>query len=275
MQARGSKKGAKMGQYIASLNEHAHQKIHDEAVEKRKKKKENSKSARIQRSHDHKDDADTEASTSDKSSEDWDQEDHPDDHHEEDNEQSLLPDIIVTKERMNKIILAFGEHLKSFRGADPGIGLFDDVMVDAYGSKTPLQAVAQITISSATLANASCYDPALAKDVAKAIREQMENLNPSVEENGVVRIPLPRVSMETRQEMAALLGKRTESFRQRVRSVRRKVMDKVKKGVAGKLEGVSKDDAFRLQQDIESLTQESVAKLNEAAKQKHDEILKV
>jgi ribosome recycling factor len=112
----------------------------------------------------------------------------------------------------------------------------------------------------------------LAKNVGVAIRDKLE-LNPSVEEGGVVRIPLPRVSLEVRQQTAKALTKHTEKYRQRVRTIRRNVLKVVKQGEAGKLEGISKDDAFRAQKEIEDVTEKIMVKLNEAAEQKHKAIM--
>jgi ribosome recycling factor len=142
-----------------------------------------------------------------------------------------------------------------------------------------------VVLESPTLAVATCYDPALAKNVCNAIQEKLE-LNPSiVQDSGsdgsssgggaTIRIPLPRVSMETRQKTALALKKRAEAHRQKIRKHRRTALDIVKQGVAGKLEGISKDDAFRVQKEIETMTDEVIHKLNEITDQKHDSIMAV
>jgi ribosome recycling factor len=134
--------------------------------------------------------------------------------------------------------------------------------------------VAQVVIVEHTLATATCFDPSVTKAVQTALYQQLE-LNASISEDGVLRIPLPKVSMETRQKTAAVLQKRAESVRQRIRKVRRKALSTVKQGVAGKLEGISKDDAFRVQQEIEAIVEEVIQTLNKAAEEKHDSIMLV
>ena len=193
---------------------------------------------------------------------------------EEEEEVGLLPDPDRAKERMDKILHSFTEYLKHLRGSEPTPELFDGVTVKAYGAQTNLKTVAQVVISSPTLAYANCFDPALAKDVCNALRIKME-LNPSVEEGGSVKIPLPRVSLETRQKNAKVLGKRTEVYRHRLRRIRRSYLDRVKQGVTGKLEHVSKDDAFRVQKNIEKIADDSLHKLNELSQEKHDDIMAV
>ena len=272
------KHAAKMGQHLETLDDMAHDKEREQARERRKKQKDK-KAARKGK---HKNEAAEEDSSSkskkfmdamhgNSEEEDYDDDDHDDDHEDD---QDVLPDPDVVKERMKKVVDKFTETLKAIRGAEPTPELFDEIMVQAYGSSTSLKSVAQVVIASPTLASATCFDPAVAKDVANALRTSM-GLNPSIEDGGVVRIPIPRASMESRQKTAALLGKRTESFRQKIRKVRRKALDIVKPGVAGKLEGVSKDDAFRVQKEIEHVTEIAIGKLNEISEKKHDSVMAV
>jgi ribosome recycling factor len=267
-----------MGKHLERLDDMAHDTSRQEAQEKRKKKKEKKAARKVKKPVDDGEDTSVAAGSfldamqaNEGSGEDHDDEEDADDEAEE---EGVLPNSAAIKTRMMCLVTRFTESLKAIRGAEPTPELFDEVMVQAYGSSTPLKAVAQVVISSPTQASAACFDPALAKEVSKALREKM-GLNPSVEEGGVVRIPIPRVSLESRQKTAAVLGKKTESFRQKVRNLRRKVLDVVKQGVAGKLEGVSKDDAFRVQKEIESVTEDAIQKLNEVSQKKHDNIMSV
>jgi ribosome recycling factor len=260
---------AKMGQHLGKLDDLAHEQSHQEAQERRKKKKEK----KLTKKGSKEGDAHGKSTGNDaESDDDWEEDNH-DDEDGDDTDPNVLPDPAETKERMKTIVDQYVESLKGIRGAEPSANLFDSVTVNAYGSNVPLNTVAQVTISSGTLAYANCFDPSLAKNVATAIRNQMENLNPSVEEHGQVKIPLPRVSMETRQKTAQQLKKRTEQYRLRIRGVRRNVLNVVKKGLAGKLEHVSKDDAFRVQTEIEHVTEDFMKKLSDAADRKEKEIV--
>lgn len=273
------KHAAKMGQHLERLDEMAHEPSRQEAQERRKKKKDK-KAAKKDKKNSGELEEENESSNfvnamNANATDNFDDFHHDDDEDEDNDEgEGVLPAPAVVKERMMKSVNRFVESLKAIRGAEATPELFDEVMVQAYGSSTPLKSVAQVVITSPTQASATCFDPAVAKDVSNALREKM-GLNPSVEEGGVVRIPLPRVSLESRQKTATLLGKRTEASRQKIRNVRRQAMEKVKQGVAGKLEGVSKDEAFRVQKEIESVTEEAIQKLNDASSQKHDSIMNV
>jgi len=262
------RKHAKTGKHLETLNELAHEKSREDAQVRRNKKKEKKASKK----HKEDDDAAVTSTTSHENDEHEDEWEDDDDGGEE--EQDILPDPEKVKQRMTKIVNAFEESLKAIRGTDPTPEIFDDVMVDAYGSMAPLKSVAQVVIATPTQATATCFDPATAKAVSTAIRDKLA-LNPSIEDGGVVKIPLPRVSMETRQKTAADLNKKSETFRQRIRKIRRKSLDIVKKGVAGKLEHVSKDDAFRVQKEIEELTEKMIQAVNDLAEKKHERVMAV
>jgi ribosome recycling factor len=271
------KHAAKTGNHLETLDDMAHNKSREEAQERRTKKKDKKATKKNKGKKD--DDTHAAAVSDEQEHDDDDDKDDMDDAHDDDDfndeeDEELLPNPVRVKQRMQKIVERFEESLKAIRGSEPTPELFDDVMVDAYGSMAPLKSVAQVVIVSATQATATCFDPATAKAVSTAIRDAL-SLNPSIEEGGVVKIPLPRVSMETRQKTAAALGKKTESFRQRIRKVRRKALDVVKQGVAGKLEGVSKDDAFRVQKEVEALTDQVIQSLNDSAEKKHESIMSV
>jgi ribosome recycling factor len=271
------KHAAKTGNHLETLNDMAHDKSREEAQERRTKKKDKKATKKNKGKKD--DDTHAAAVSDEQEHDDDDDKDDMDDAHDDDDfndeeDEELLPNPVRVKQRMQKIVERFEESLKAIRGSEPTPELFDDVLVDAYGSMAPLKSVAQVVIVTATQATATCFDPATAKAVSTAIRDAL-SLNPSIEEGGVVKIPLPRVSMETRQKTAAALGKKTESFRQRIRKVRRKALDVVKQGVAGKLEGVSKDDAFRVQKEVETLTDQVIQSLNDSAEKKHESIMSV
>lgn len=253
-----------MGQHLERLDELAHEQSHRKAQERRQKKKEKNAARKSP------DTTDAAAASHVEHEEEL---YHDDDQQEVNEQQNILPDPIQTKLKMKNIVQRFVDSLKNMRGAEPTASLFDNVQVDAYGARTSLQSVAQVVLVSPTLATATCFDPTLAKAVRTALAQQL-NLNPSAED-GVVHIPLPRISLESRQKIAATLAKRAESYRQGIRQVRRKEMDIAKKGVAGKLEHVSKDDAFRVQQEIEAATEEAIQELNRAAEEKHNSIMAV
>jgi ribosome recycling factor len=205
---------------------------------------------------------------------DDDEDDHDDT--EEVHDETKLPDPKVIKEQMMKHVTAYENYLKSVRNGVPGPEFFDNILVNAYDDPaTPILSVAQIVLVSTTKATATCFDPALTNNVVIAIRDKLQ-LNPIANDvDGIIDIPIPRISMEERVEITTTLKKRTESYRNRIRKVRRKALDIVKNGVAGKIEHVSKDDAYRVQKEIESLSDSIILKINALADKKQNDIMTV
>ncbi|KAI2503628.1 Ribosome recycling factor [Fragilaria crotonensis] len=265
-----SRKGAKMGQHLDSLREQAHRVSHEEAKEKRNKKKGKKEGGSASTIEDSDDDAFS------SEPELHDHHDVDDDHNDgtDSDDAPALPEPRVLKASMIKVVDRLKESFKSIRGAEPTPELFDSIMVDAYGDTAPLSTVAQVVIVSPTLANVTCFDPAVAKDVSNAIRDSLE-LNPQLEEDGVVKVPLPRVSMETRQKIVKQLNKQAEASRTRIRNIRRKAMDKIKLGKEGKLEGISKDDAFRVAKELDAVVEDVIKLVNDAVHQKEASIMAV
>lgn len=287
---RGKKHAAKMGNHLEVLDEMAHSKEREQARERRKKNKERKEKKKNKgkkgteaaaTSVDDVDNAMEEESAFEQSSAGKvDDQDHGDeDHSDHDEDEIELPDTRKIKEKMMGIVSKYEEQLKYIRGAEPTPELFDDVKVNAYGSEnTPLKAVAQVVITSPTMGSVTCFDPALVKEVKNSIQLQL-GLNPQTDASdgdaGVLKVPIPKVSMETRQKTAAQLNKKAESFRQKIRRVRRRYNNIIKSGKEGKLDGVSKDDVYRVAQEIDDVTDQAVKKLNDITENKHQSIMDV
>jgi len=150
--------------------------------------------------------------------------------------------------------------------------LLEPVVVDAYGSKMPLNQVGSITVSDARLLTVQVWDSGLVGAVEKAIREANLGLNPAAEGN-VVRVPIPELNEERRGELAKVAGKYAEQARVSVRNIRRDGMDKIKR--SEKEGDLSKDAAHDLGQDIQKLTDSVIGEIDEAASAKEAEIMQV
>lgn len=195
---------------------------------------------------------------------------------EEDEEAPSLPSKDDVRQRMMKVVDTMEESFRAIRGAEPSPELFDSVQVKAYGAMTPLNAVAQVVITSPTMATITCFDPETCVSVRDAVRDMAGmNFNPRVEEGAVI-VPIPRVSAETRKAIVKQLGKVAESTRQRVRRIRRAAQDVVKLGKDGNLgPGISEDDAFRAGKEIDAVTEECVKALNDVVQKKQDSVMMV
>lgn len=196
--------------------------------------------------------------------------------HGSEEEEASLPQKEDVQARMMKVVTAMEDSFKAIRGAEPSAELFDSVQVKAYGAMTPLNAVAQVVITTPTLATITCFDPETCSAVRDAVRDmQGMNFNPRVED-GAVLVPIPRVSAETRQAIVKQLGKVAESTRLRIRRIRRAAQDVVKLGKDGKLgPGISEDDAFRAGKEIDAVTEESINALNDIVEKKQQSVMAV
>ena len=240
-----------MGHHIQNLDKMDHNESREEASKRREEKKTKSKKARLAS---HKAGEPGEAAAVDNDSEDG----------GADNDvgprvdkfgNALLPEPDAIRSKMLAVVASLDRSFSSIRGGEATPELFDAVRVSAYGEMVPISSVGQVVIEDQRRATISCFDPAVASDVRDAVRDmQGMNLAPYVEEggSGVVVVPMPRVSEETRREIVKELGRQAEN----VCRIRRGAMDVVKKGKDGKMEGTSKDDAFCVGKDIESVMEE-------------------
>lgn len=266
------RKASRMGKHIESLDEMATSDSREEARNRREEKKKKSKKARMTSSKE------PAAAAKENDYDESVNDDNDDDdivNVDEDGNQ-LLPESATVRSRMLMVIASIERSFSSIRGGEATPELFDAVRVSAYGETVPLSSVGQVVIEDAQRATISCYDPSVANDVRDAVRDMPGmNLNPYLEEggSGVVIIPIPRVSEETRKEIVKELGRQAENGRQRIRKIRRTAMDIVKKGKDGKLGGVSKDDAFRVGKDVDSVTEEVLSVLNGIVEKKQKSVM--
>ena len=265
-------KGSRMGHHIQNLDEMAHNESREEARQRREEKKKKSKKARLAS---HKADDPGDAAVVENDAEDGGSDDDAGPAVDELGN-ALMPEPDAIRSNMLAVVSSLERSFSSIRGGEATPELFDAVRVSAYGEMVPISSVGQVVIEDQRRATISCYDPAVASDVRDAVRDmQGMNLAPYVEEggSGVVVVPIPRVSEETRREIVKELGRQAENGRQRVRRIRRDAMDVVKRGKDGKMEGISKDDAFRVGKDIESVTEEVLSRLNDIVAKKQKSVM--
>ncbi|KAL3761384.1 hypothetical protein ACHAW5_004997 [Stephanodiscus triporus] len=266
-------KGSRMGHHIQNLDERAHDESREEARQRREEKKKKSKKARLAS---HKEDEPGETAVEVNLEDGGGGSDDDVGPKEDEFGNALLPEPDAIRSAMLAVVASLERSFSSIRGGEATPELFDAVRVSAYGEMVPISSVGQVVIEDPQRATISCYDPAVASDVRDAVRDmQGMNLTPYVEEggSGVVVVPIPRVSEETRREIVKELGRQAENGRQRVRRIRRGAMDVVKRGKDGKMEGISKDDAFRVGKDIESVTEEVLLRLNDVVVKKQKSVM--
>ena len=150
--------------------------------------------------------------------------------------------------------------------------LLEPIMVEAYGQQMPMSQVGTISAPEPRLLSVQVWDKGQVSFVEKAIREAGLGLNPMAD-GQMVRVPLPELNEERREELVKIAGKYAEQCRVAVRNVRRDGMDQLKKGE--KDGEISQDEQKSLSDDVQKLTDDYVEKIDEALSQKEAEIRQV
>lgn len=176
------------------------------------------------------------------------------------------------KNRMDKTLEALKADFAGLRAGRAHVSLLDGIMVEAYGSMTPLSQVGTVSVPDARTLSVSVWDRSLAKAVEKAILESDLGLNPA-SDGQLIRIPIPPLSEERRKELVKVAGKYSEQSKVAVRNVRRDALDDVKK--LKKDNQISEDEEKRFENEIQKLTDDSVKKIDELLAQKEKDILQV
>lgn len=181
-------------------------------------------------------------------------------------------DIKELRRRMEGALDNFHKELGGLRTGRASVSLLEPVMVDAYGSKMPLNQLANINVPEPRLLSVQVWDVSMSKAVEKAIRDSGLGLNPQAE-GAVIRVPIPDLNEERRNELVKVAGKYAEQTRIAVRNVRRDGMDQLKR--LEKDSEISQDDRKGLSDDIQSLTDSFIGKIDEALSHKESEITTV
>jgi ribosome recycling factor len=173
---------------------------------------------------------------------------------------------------MEKAVSALKDEFSSLRTGRASAGLLDQVMVEAYGSKTPLNQVAAISVPEPRSISVNVWDKGLIVSVEKAIRNAGLGFNPVVE-GTLLRVPVPPLTEERRRDMVKLAGKYAEHQKIAVRNVRREANDDLKK--AEKDSVISEDELKRMEVEVQKFTDEAIKRVDESLKTKEQEIMQV
>lgn len=176
------------------------------------------------------------------------------------------------KSRMQKSISSLRDELAGLRTGRASASLLEPVMVEAYGSRMPLNQVATVTVPEPRMLSVQVWDRQMSNAVEKAIRDSGLGLNP-MGEGQVIRVPLPELNEERRRDLTKVAHNYAEAARVAVRHIRRDGMDLLKK--AEKDGDMSQDDA-RVQSDlVQKATDAAVAEIDSVLVTKEQEIMQV
>lgn len=175
-------------------------------------------------------------------------------------------------DKMQKSMEAFKHDLTKIRTGRASLAILDGVKVDAYGSAMPLNQVGTLTIPESRTIVIQPWDPQLLIAVEKAILKSDLGLTP-VSDGKLIRINIPQLTEERRKEMVKRVKKIAEEYRVAIRNLRRESIDKLKKQKEGK--EISEDEMFRLQDEVQDVTDKFVKKVDDAAINKENEVMEV
>jgi len=174
--------------------------------------------------------------------------------------------------RMQGAINVFKTELQGLRTGRASVGLLEPVTVDAYGSPMPLNQVGTINAPEPRLLTVQVWDKSLVKAVESGILSANLGLNP-VSEGQLIRVPIPELTQERRNELAKVAHQYAEQARISVRNVRRDGMDILKR--EQRSGEISKDAQHDISNEIQNLTDEFIRKITDFLESKEQEILQV
>ena len=174
------------------------------------------------------------------------------------------------KKRMDGHIEHVRRELGGVRTGRASVNILDTVHVEAYGSMVPLNQVASLSVPEPAMIIAQPFDPSQMGNVEKGIRAANLGLNPT-NDGKVIRIPIPALTEERRKELSKLVHKFAEEGRNGVRLVRREANDKLKKLL--KDSKISQDDERRSLDEVQKITDQQVALVDDLQKKKDHDLL--
>ncbi len=174
--------------------------------------------------------------------------------------------------RMDGALDALRREFGGLRTGRASASLLDPIIVDAYGSKLPMNQVGNVSAPEPRLITVQVWDQSLVKAAEKAIRESDLGLNPQTE-GSVIRVPIPDLSEERRVELKKVASKYAEQARVAVRNVRRDGMEKLKK--MEKDSEISKDEHRDQSVEIQQTTDNHIKEIDESLEAKEKEIMQV
>ena len=176
------------------------------------------------------------------------------------------------KSRMDKAVEDFRKAMAATRTGRASVHMLDGVSVEYYGSQMPLNQIAQVHAPEPQMITVQPFDPSQVSTIEKAIRSAELGLNP-MNDGKLIRVPVPPLTQERRQEMVKHLHKTLEEHRTAVRNIRRDGNEAIKKALKDKK--ITEDDEKRSLEEIQKLTDDEIKKMEEMSKAKEKEVLEI
>ena len=173
---------------------------------------------------------------------------------------------------MKHSINAFSTELKNIRTGRVSPDILKTIIVDSYGSKTPLTQLSNINNLDNMTLNINIWDSSLVKTIEKNILDSNLGVTPQTDGNNIL-LKFPELTAERRKELVKIVSEISEKFKVSIRNVRRKFLDEIKN--LEKEKSISIDESKKFQDDIQKITDDSIKNIENLTNSKESEILKV
>ena len=180
--------------------------------------------------------------------------------------------MIDFESKMSSAVIHYEKELNTLRTSRANPSMLDSIFVDAYGSKTPLNQLGNISIQDASTIIIQIWDISLIKSIENAITESNLGINPQVD-GQIIRLPIPKLSEERRKEIIKVASEIAENSRITIRNIRRDFIETAKN--EKKNSNLSEDDLKRKINEIQKITDNNIDKIDKILEAKKIDILKV
>jgi ribosome recycling factor len=182
----------------------------------------------------------------------------------------MIKDLLnETEARMNKAVDALRDDLVTIRTGRASPALVERLPVEYYGTPTPLNQLAAISVPEPRLLAIRPWDPNALADIERAILKSELGLTPS-NDGKIIRLTIPRLTEERRQELVKIVGKRVEEGKIAIRNIRRDAIEDLRELESEKL--IPEDEFYRAKDDVQEITDEFIVKMDEMGRDKEQEI---
>lgn len=184
-----------------------------------------------------------------------------------------IKEILSTAQtKMQKTIEVLRVDLASVRASRASVSLLDKVMVEYYGTPTPVNQVASVTVPEPRMIVIQPWEKNLLKEIERAIMKSDLGLNPN-SDGSVIRLNLPQLTEERRKELVKTVHKKAEDARVSIRNLRREANDSVKK--AEKAKEITEDEAKKANDDIQKMTDKFIKEVDTVMEHKEKEVMEI
>ncbi|MGC9349656.1 MAG: ribosome recycling factor [Anaerolineae bacterium] len=185
----------------------------------------------------------------------------------------MIPELLQeTETRMAKTVRSLEAELRTVRTGRASPALVERVMVDYYGTQTPLNQLAVISAPEPNLLVVRPYDPSSIGDLERGILQADLGLNPN-NDGRIIRIPIPRLTEERRREMVKVVNRRVEDAKVALRNIRRDALEEMREYENESL--ISEDELSRGQDQLQDLTDKYVEAVEKAGARKEEDIMEI